>query len=116
MAINSHADLFSSAAFQCLHQDSMLVSALSRLLEAVAKSIRHATALSTILAIELLQALHDSAIASSKFLFDHSKDALRNTLINFQVLFNNEIKKVAKSNFETQQHRFLVFSTNSSLT
>lgn len=34
----------------------MSVNALSRILEAVAKSIKHATALSAILAIELLQA------------------------------------------------------------
>ena len=39
-AINSHADLFSSAAYLCLQQESMSVVALSRLLEAVAKSIR----------------------------------------------------------------------------
>lgn len=36
IAVNSHADLFSSAAFQCLHQEPMSVNALSRLLEAVA--------------------------------------------------------------------------------
>ena len=51
VAINSHADLFSSAAYQCLQQESMSVNALSRLLEAVAKSIKHA--MSTILAIKL---------------------------------------------------------------
>ena len=41
ISINSHADLFSSAAFLCLQQESMSVTALSRLLEAVAKSIKH---------------------------------------------------------------------------
>ena len=35
IAINSHADLFSSAAFLCLQQQSMSVTALSRLLEAI---------------------------------------------------------------------------------
>ena len=49
--IIDHADLFSLAAYQCLHQEAM-----SRLLEAAAKSVRHAFALSTILAIELFQA------------------------------------------------------------
>ena len=56
MAIDSHADLYSSAADQCLQQESMSVNALSRLLEVVAKSIKHATAMSTILAVELFQA------------------------------------------------------------
>ena len=35
--INYHADLFSTAAYLCLQQESMSVNALSRLLEAVAK-------------------------------------------------------------------------------
>ena len=61
MAINLHADLFSSAAYLCLQQESMSVNALSRLLEAVAKSIKHATAMSTILAVELFQARHEAA-------------------------------------------------------
>ena len=39
LAVNSHAELFSSAAYLCLLQESMLVDALSRLLETVAKSI-----------------------------------------------------------------------------
>ena len=55
-AINSHADLFSSDAYLCMQQQTMSVQALSRLLEAVAKSIRHATAMSMILATEILQA------------------------------------------------------------
>ena len=37
VAINAHADLFSSAAFLYLQQQSMSVTALSRLLEAIAK-------------------------------------------------------------------------------
>ena len=53
VAINSHAGLFSSAAYLCLQQESMSVNALSRLLEAVAKSVKHAAAMSTILATEL---------------------------------------------------------------
>ena len=35
VAINSHTDLLSSAAYLCLQQESMSVNALSRLLEAV---------------------------------------------------------------------------------
>ena len=69
VAINSHADLFSSAANQCLQQEFMSVSALSRLLKAVAKSTRHATVVSAILAIQLFQARRDAAIASSKVLW-----------------------------------------------
>ena len=54
VAINSYADLFSSAAYQCLQQESMSVNALFRLLEAVVKSVKHAMAMSTILDIELM--------------------------------------------------------------
>ena len=46
--------------------------ALSRLLEAVAKSIKHATAMSTILATEIFQARHDAALATSKLLLENS--------------------------------------------
>ena len=53
VAINSHVDLFSSAAYLCMQQQTMSTPALSRLLEAVAKSIKHATAMSTILATEI---------------------------------------------------------------
>ena len=37
IAINSHADLFSSAAYLCLQQESVSVAALSRLLKAIEK-------------------------------------------------------------------------------
>ena len=71
------AKLFSLADYQCLQQESMSVNALSRLLEMVVKSIKHATDMSTILAIKLFQ-----AIASSKILMDHSSQELRNAPIN----------------------------------
>ena len=58
VAINSHADLFSSAAYQCLQQDYISVNCLSRLLEVVAKSV---------FVTELIQARCDVAIASSEF-------------------------------------------------
>ena len=89
LVINSYADLFSSAAYQCLQQESVLVNALSRLLEAEAKSIKHATAMSTILAIELFQARRDAAIATSKILMDLSSHALKNAPSNSQLLFDN---------------------------
>ena len=112
VAINSQADLFSSAAYLCLQQESMSVNALSRLLEAVAKSVKYAIAMSTILAIELFQARLDIAIASYKLLLDRSSHELRSAPINSQQLFDNKIKEDAKSNYEVQQHRFLVSSTS----
>ena len=113
MGINSHADLFSSAAYLCLQQESMSVTALSRLLEAVAKSIRHSVTMTTILATELFQAGSDAAIATSKLLLENSGYELRNVPINAKSLFCNKIKKVAKSNYKAQQQRFLAsFSTN----
>ena len=99
VSINSHADLFSSAAFFCLQQESMSVAALSRLLEAVAKSIKHATAMSTLLTTEIFQARRDAALASSKLLLDNSSFELRNAPINSKTLFDGRIKEIAKSNF-----------------
>ena len=107
VSINSHADLFSSAAFLCLQQESMSVAALSRLLEAVAKSIKHATAMSTLLTTKIFQARRNTALASSKLLLDNSSFELRNTPINSKTLFDGRIKEIAKSNFEAQQQRFL---------
>ena len=98
VAIDSHVNLFSSAAYQCLQQESVLVIALFRLLEAVAKSVMHATAMSTILAIELFQVRRDAAISSSKIFLDHSSHALRNAPIYFQLLFDNMVTEVVKSN------------------
>ena len=111
VAINSHADLFSSAACLCLKQESMSVPALYRLLEAAAKSIRHSVAMSTILATELFQARHDAPIAPSKLLLDNSGYKLRNAPINAKSFFSNKIKEVVKSNYEAQQQRFLASSS-----
>ena len=111
MAITSHADLFYSAAYLCLYQESISVNALSRLLEAVAKSIKNATAMSTILATESFQARCDAAIATSKLLLDNSSLELRNAPVNSRQLFDNKIKEVAKSNHEAQQQRFLASSS-----
>ena len=112
IAINSHADLFSSAAYLCLQQESMLVAALARLLEAVAKSIKHATAMSTILATELFQARRDSALANSKLLLDNSSYELRNAPINSKTLFGGKIKEVVKANYEVQQQILLATSSS----
>ena len=56
--------------------------ALSRLLEAVAKSIKHAMAMSTILAMEIFQARRDAVLATSKILLDNSNHELRTVPIN----------------------------------
>ena len=63
VAINSHADLISSVAYLC--KQTMSVPALSRLIETVAKSIKHATAMSRILATEIFQARRDVVLAMS---------------------------------------------------
>ena len=111
IAINSHADLFFSAAYLCMQQQTMSVPALSRLLEAVVKSIKHATAMSTILATEIFQARRDAVLAKSKLSVDNSNHELRNTLINSKNLFRNKINEIAKGNFEAQQHRYLATSS-----
>ena len=81
--------------------------ALSRLLEAIAKLIKHATAMPTILATEIFQARRDSALANS-----NSSYELRNAPVNSKTLFDGKIKEVAKANYEAQQQRFLA-STSS---
>ena len=85
VAISSHKDLFSSAAYLCFQQESVSVPALSRLLEAVAKAIRHSVAMLTILATELFQARRSAAIATSKLLLENSSDELQNTPIHAQL-------------------------------
>ena len=103
-------------AYSCLQQESMSVIALSRLLEAVAKSIKHATARSTSLATKLFQAKPDAAIATSKLLLENSSYELRNAPINAKCLFDNKMKEMAKANYEAQQQRFLASSsTNTNL-
>ena len=91
----------------------MSVAAMSRLLEAIAKSIKHAIAMSTILATEIFQARRDSALPNSKLLLENSKSyELRNAPINSKTLLDGKIKEVAKANYEAQQQRFLA-STSS---
>ena len=88
----------------------MSVTALSRLLEAVAKSLRHSAAMSTIFATELFQARH-SRIATSKLLLENSVYELRNAPINAKTLLDSKIKEVVKSNYEAQQQRFIASSS-----
>ena len=78
----------------------MSVLALSRLLEAVAKSIRHSVAMSTILATGLFQARPNASTTTSKLLLENSSYELQNAPINSKSLFRNKIKEVPKSNYE----------------
>ena len=82
-----------------------------RLLEAVAKCIKHATAMSTILGTESFQARCDAAIATSKLLQENSSHELRNASINAKSLFDNKIKAFAKANYEAQLLRLLASSS-----
>ena len=94
-----------------MYAAAMSVQAFSRLLEAIAKSIKHTTAMSTILATEIFQARHDAVLATSKILLENCNHELPNTPINSKTLFGNKIKEVAKGNFEAQQQRFLATSS-----
>ena len=62
----TYSDQFARGPIVCMQQQTMSVQALSRLLEAIAKSIKHATAMSTILATEIFQARRDAVLATSK--------------------------------------------------
>ena len=72
VAINSHADLFSSAAFQSLSSEDMDSAHLSRFLQAVAKSICHSVGLSVLIAAELTQTRKEAVISTSKILTEES--------------------------------------------
>ena len=89
----------------------MSMPALSRLLEAIAKSVKHATAISTMLATEIFQGRRDAVLATSKILLDNSNHELRKASINSKTLFGNKIKEVAKGNLQAQQQRFLATSS-----
>ena len=65
IVINLHEVLFSSATYLCMQQQTMSMPALLRLLEAIAKSIKHAMAMSMILATEVFQARYDAVLATS---------------------------------------------------
>ena len=69
----------------------------------LAKSIKHATAMSTTLATEIFQVRRDSTLANSKLLLKNSTYELRNALINSKTLFGGKIKEVVKANYEVQQ-------------
>ena len=66
--------------------DIMSVQALLRLLEAVTKSIKHAMAMSTILATEIFQARRDAVLATTKVLLENSNHELRNAPVNSKTL------------------------------
>ena len=78
--------------------------------EDVVKSVKHASAIATILATEIFQARSNSALAKSKLLLENSCYELRNALINSKTLFDGKIKEVVKANYRAQQQRFLAIS------
>ena len=97
IARNSYADLFSSAAYLHMQQQTMSMPALLRLLEAVAKFIKHAMAMSTILAKEIFQARRDAVLAMSKILLDNSNHELLNAPINSKTLFVTKFRKLPRA-------------------
>ena len=78
--------IFFCCIFMYAAADIMSVQALLRLLEAVAKSIKHAMAMSTILATEIFQARCDAVLATSKVLLENSNHELRNAPVNSKTL------------------------------
>ena len=88
---------FSSAAYLCMQQQTMSAPALSRLLETVTKSIKHATAMSTILATEIFQARRDAVLAMSKILLDNSNHELQNTPINSKPYLVTGLRKLPRA-------------------
>ena len=75
-----------------MQQQTMSVPALSRLIETVAKSIKHVTAMSTILATEILSR-RDAVLAMSKILLDNSNHELLNTPTNSKPYLVTKLRK-----------------------
>ena len=67
VSINSYADLFAAAAFNCLSSESMDTNILSKLLESLVNCIKHSTSLAVVMATELLVSRKEAAINSSRF-------------------------------------------------
>lgn len=107
VSIASHADLFSSAAFQNLRQETLNPKALQRLLEAVSKTTRHSIALAMSLGTEMLLSRRDAVLSTSPVLLDHSKTKLRAAPLNITSLFGDHIVEVAQSDLTDQQHRLM---------
>lgn len=107
VSIASHADLFSSAAYQNLRQETLSPQALQRLLEAVGKTTRHSIALAMSLATEMLISRRDAVLSTSSVLLDHSKAKLRTAPLNGTSLFGGRIADVAQTDLTDQQHRLM---------
>ena len=88
----------------------MSVQALSRLLEAVAKSIKHATAMSMILTKRYfkLDVMQLWTCLNSYWRIPAMSCAMLN---KFKDFIWEQIKEVAKGNFEAQQQKFLASSS-----
>ena len=76
-----------------MQQRTMSVPALSRLIETVAKSVKHVMAMSTILAMEILQARCDAVLARSKILLDNSNQELRKAPIHSKPYLITKLRK-----------------------
>ena len=70
-----------------MRQQTMSLPALSRLLEALAKSIKHAMVMSMIIATEIFQARRDAVLAMCKLLWENSSYELRNAAINSKTIW-----------------------------
>ena len=93
----------------------MSMPALSRLLKAIAKSIKHAAAMSTIFGTEIFQARHDAVLATSKLLLENSSYELRNAPINSKTLFDNKLPRAIlrpSSKYSLQLFRLLLTYSN----
>jgi len=78
--VASHADLFASASFALLQEETFSPVALRRLLEASGRAARHSAALAISSACEMLHVRRDSILETGKVLTSASKDTLRSAL------------------------------------
>ena len=109
VAVNSYADLFSSAAFQSLSSEDMDSAHHARFFQALAKSICHSVGLSVPIAAELTQIRKEAVITTSKILTEESKDSLKKIPLLSQLLFGGKVREIYK-NSEQQQNSFIAQS------
>ena len=110
VSINSYADLFAAAAFNCLSSESMDANILSKLLESLVNCIKHSTSLAVVMATELLVSRKEAAINSSKILSQTALDSLRKVPLTSNSLFGGQIATIQKANSEAFTSKFIASS------
>lgn len=104
----SHADIFSYAAYKCLHQETLDPRFLNRLLDSLSITIKDSIGVASILSVALQQARRDAAIqAATRSLTDLAKNDLRKVPVTGKFLFGGQIEEIYKKNMEAHRDKLV---------